>query len=350
MEHGAEHVHDHHTDPQDMMNMGGLRKKMPITFWTFLIGGFALSGFPFITAGFWSKDEIFADAWHHAIEGDTLAMVVFWMLAVAALLTAFYTMRQISLTFFGKPRTPLAEHAHESNAFMTIPLIGLAVFAVTAGWVGIPENFPVLGGILNNNYFHHFVGATVEETLHVLEEEHLAHALVNLGALDFDFFPLTVSLFVALGGLLAGYWVSGRKPLRANQPDPLEKPMGPLYAFLRDKWRWDELYATIFLGPAVWFSETFVYTLVDRGVIDGTLHLIARTIYTIGHYMKRFEEIVISDGVDMVKDWFLGLFNEARAIQTGKIQEYVLVSLLITAALAVVVMLINSGVMNSLVN
>ncbi len=349
MEHGAEHVHDHHTDPQDMMNMGGLRKKMPITFWTFLIGGFALSGFPFITAGFWSKDEIFADAWHHAIDGDTLAMVVFVMLAIAALLTAFYTMRQISLTFFGKPRTPLAEHAHESNAFMTIPLIGLAFFAVTAGWAGIPENFPVLGEILNNNYFHHFVGATVEETLHVLEEEHhLAHALVNLGKLEFDFVPLSVSLFVALAGLFGGYMVYGRNPLRANQPDPLEKPLGPLYAFLRDKWRWDELYAATILRFAVWFSETFVYAWVDRGLIDGTLHLIARTMYTIGHYMKRFEEIVISDGVDWVKDQVLDAAREARAIQTGKIQEYVLVSLLITAALAVVVMLINSGALNNL--
>src|SRR5690606_15532623 len=60
MEHGAIHAHDHHNDPQDMRNMGGLRSKMPVTFWTFLIGGMALSGFPFITAGFWSKDEIFA--------------------------------------------------------------------------------------------------------------------------------------------------------------------------------------------------------------------------------------------------------------------------------------------------
>ena len=61
VEHGALHTGDH-VDPQDMFNMGGLRKKMPVTFWTFLIGGFALSGFPFITAGFWSKDEILADA------------------------------------------------------------------------------------------------------------------------------------------------------------------------------------------------------------------------------------------------------------------------------------------------
>jgi NADH-quinone oxidoreductase subunit L len=230
---------------------------------------------------------------------------------------------------------------------MTIPLIALAVFAIGAGWFGIPENFPVLGGILNNNYFHHFVGATVEETLHVLDEEfHLAHELTNLAEHSFNLFPLGVSLFVALGGLFAGYLVYGRNPLRANQPDPLEKPLGPLYAFLRDKWRWDELYAFIFLRPAVFFSEVVVYEWVDKGVIDGTLHLIARTMYTIGHYMKRFEEIVISGGMDWIKDQVLDAAREARAIQTGKIQEYVLVSLFITVALAAVVLLINSGILN----
>ncbi len=86
MEHGVHHTHDH-VDPQNMFSMGGLRSKMPLTFWTFLIGGLALSGFPLITAGFWSKDEILADAFAH----DHLA--VFGVLALAALLTAFYTMR-----------------------------------------------------------------------------------------------------------------------------------------------------------------------------------------------------------------------------------------------------------------
>jgi NADH-quinone oxidoreductase subunit L len=107
MEHGV-HETSKHVDPQDMFNMGGLRRKMPTTFWTFLIGGLALSGFPILTAGFWSKDEILADAFANS------QMVVFVVLALAALLTAFYTMRQITLTFLGKPRTDAAEHAHES--------------------------------------------------------------------------------------------------------------------------------------------------------------------------------------------------------------------------------------------
>ncbi|MCB0035795.1 MAG: NADH-quinone oxidoreductase subunit L, partial [Anaerolineales bacterium] len=104
MEHGAEHVHDHHTDPQDMRNMGGLMHKMPITFWTFLIGGMALSGFPLVTAGFWSKDEIFADAYYQATHGNGMGWVVFIVLSLAAALTAFYTTRQICMTFLGKPR------------------------------------------------------------------------------------------------------------------------------------------------------------------------------------------------------------------------------------------------------
>ncbi len=99
MEHGAEHENDHHTDPQDMNNMGGLRKKMPFTFWTFLIGGLALSGFPIITAGFWSKDEILAETWFDATQGQILDLIIFWILVAGAFLTAFYTMRQISMIF-----------------------------------------------------------------------------------------------------------------------------------------------------------------------------------------------------------------------------------------------------------
>ena len=185
MEHGVLHTGDHSVDPQDMFNMGGLRKKMPITFWTFLIGGFALSGFPVLTAGFWSKDEILADAFGHG------HLALFITLAVAAFFTAFYTMRQITLTFLGKPRTKAAEHASETPWTMTAPLVVLAVFAVGFGWVGIPEHFPLLGGLLPN-WFHEFVGSTLSETPE---------------GVPFNLVPLATSLFVALGGLLLGWLV-----------------------------------------------------------------------------------------------------------------------------------------------
>src|SRR5664280_1289920 len=174
MEHGVLHTGEH-VDAQDMFNMGGLRKKMPITFWTFLIGGLALSGFPVLTAGFWSKDEIFAEAFGNG------HMVVFIVLAVAAFLTAFYTMRQITLTFFGKPRTEVAEHASESKWTMTMPLVVLAVFAVGVGWVGMPAWFT--GGMVPD-WFHEFVGGTLAQVPQ---------------AVAFNWIPVATSLVVALG-------------------------------------------------------------------------------------------------------------------------------------------------------
>jgi NADH-quinone oxidoreductase subunit L len=198
MEHGVLHTGNHDVDPQNMFNMGGLRNKMPITFWTFLIGGFALSGFPIITAGFWSKDEIFADAFANG------HILVFITLAVAAFLTAFYTMRQITLTFLGEPRTTEAEHAQETPWTMTTPLVILAFFAVTYGWVGIPEHFPVLGGLVPN-WLHEFVGGTLAEA---------REDCLQLGA-------LLTSLLVALVaciwlGYLSQRYVAGRR----SAPDP----------------------------------------------------------------------------------------------------------------------------------
>ena len=342
MEHGAHEVHDHHTDPQDMRYMGGLRKKMPATFWTFLIGGLALSGLPLVTAGFWSKDEIFADAWHQWVaNGDIMALIAFIMLAFAALLTAFYTMRQISLTFLGKPRSPLAENAHESNRFMTTPLVLLAVFAVAVGWGGIPESFPVLGPLINHNFFHHFVGSTIHETMNELYQAGLVDVKIDI--LPFDFAPLSTSLLVALGGLFLGWWVYGRKPLKSGQQDPLMRPLGPLYTFLNRKWYWDELYQILFIRPTVYFSEVVAYEIIDKGIIDGILHLIARAFFGFGKYVRRFEMAVFGSAVDWVKDQFLAFAKETRQLQTGKIQEYALISTLIACALIIVILLINAG-------
>src|SRR5690606_8352113 len=138
--------HEAHFDPQDMFNMGGLSKKIPVTFWTFVAGGFSLAGFPLITAGFWSKDEILAESWNGWLShGSGLHLLVFVMLGLAAFLTAFYTMRQISLTFLGKPRTEEAEHANLGGPYnvvsitMQAPLILLAIFALGAGFVGVPS-------------------------------------------------------------------------------------------------------------------------------------------------------------------------------------------------------------------
>ena len=304
MEHGVHETHDH-VDPQDMLNMGGLRKKMPVTFATFLIGGLALSGFPLITAGFWSKDEILADAFAHH------HYVVFIMLALAALLTAFYTMRQITLTFLGEPRTKAAENAHESARSMTLPLVILSVFAIAAGWVGIPEEFPGLGGLIPN-WFHEFIGGTLLE---------------HPKAVAFNIVPLLTSVGVALGGLLIGYVLYRR--IKAGAADPLRKPLGGIYTLLENKYYLDELYQAAFVRPAYWFAETFTYRWIDRGVIDGFLHLIARTSLKIGAFLRSYIDMPIVNGAgDAVGEGVKRIGRSIRVIQTGRVQEYLIIGIL----------------------
>jgi NADH-quinone oxidoreductase subunit L len=305
VEHGVFHTGEE-IDPQDMFNMGGLRKKMPITFWTFLIGGLALSGFPFLTAGFWSKDEILADAFAHS------SWIVLIVLALAALLTAFYTMRQITLTFLGKPRTESAEHAVESKWTMTLPLILLAGFAIIAGWPGIPLDFPLIGGFVPN-FVHEFVGETLAE---------------HPEAVTFNWFPLLISLGVSLGGLALGWLVYRDVP--AGAPDPLKKALGPVYKILQNKYYFDELYDFIFVQPAYWISRTFTYLWIDRMVIDGFLHLIARVTFSIGGFFRNYIDKPIVNGFgDFVGESVKRLGRSSRFIQTGRVQQYMLMALVI---------------------
>ena len=305
MEHGVFHTGEH-IDPQDMFNMGGLRKKMPITFWTFLIGGLALSGLPLITAGFWSKDEILADAF------STGQWLVFITLALAALLTAFYTMRQIVLTFLGEPRTAAAANAQETRWTMTVPLIILAIFGIAVGWIGIPGEFPVLGELFPG-WFHDFVGGTLAE---------------HPEAPPFHIVPLLTSFLVSLGGLAAGYYVY--RSVRAGAPDPLQKPLGSVYTLLKNKYYFDELYDKIFVRPAYWLSETFTYLWVDRKVIDGFLHLIARITFSVGGFLRNFIDKPIINGFgDFVGESVKRFGRGARFIQTGRVQQYMVMALVI---------------------
>jgi len=258
--------HGHHDDRRlgdsrfsDMMNMGGLAKHMPRTYRTFLIGGLALSGFPLVTAGFWSQHEILARAYE-------LSPTVFWVLAVVAGLTAFYTMRQICLTFCGQPRTEAAEHAPESEPSMTVPLIILAVFAVGLGWVDIPARFPVVGGWLPD-WFHHFVRSMVE-TGHATEAAH-----------GFMWQPLALGVAFGLGGLALGWLVYGWKPMQTSETDRVEAAMrkmwlGWLYELTRDRFRTGEIYrATLVRGSILLADLCYAF---DHGVVDGLVNLVGR--------------------------------------------------------------------------
>jgi len=301
MEHGVLHTGNHKVDPQDMFNMGGLRKKMPVTFWTFLIGGFALSGFPLITAGFWSKDEILADAFANG------HLTIFITLAIAAFMTAFYTMRQITLTFLGEARTKEAEHAQENKWTMTAPLVVLSVFAVGYGWVGIPEHFPLIGGLVPN-WIHEFVGGTLAEHPPVLE---------------FNWIPLLTSLVVALGGLALGWFVY--KDIKSPAEDKFQIPL------LKNKYYFDEAYQVIFIKPLIWFSEVFVSKWMDKGVIDSILHIFGPTTGSIGTAIRNYFDVPVvnqffGDGSADATYW---IGKNLRPIQTGRIQQYLILSIVV---------------------
>ncbi len=291
-------------DPQDMRNMGGLLRRMPLTGWTFIIGALSLCGFPLLTAGFWSKDEILASAWDG---GRTL---VFVTLALTAFLTAFYTTRQVLLTFFGRPRTAAAEHAPESVWTMTLPLLLLAPFAVAAGWFGIPASFPGLGRLVPN-WIEHQLEPYIEH-LHF----HVAHP-------EFSFVPLGTSILVALGGIAAGWLVYGRG-YRYETVDPLRRVLGPVWWLLHRKYYIDELYNSTVVALAKGTAQ-FLYMFDDKWVIDPIVDGIGKLGVWIGRAAAAFDRYVIDGLVNLaarLSNWSGQLL---RNTQDGQVQVYLLV-------------------------
>jgi NADH-quinone oxidoreductase subunit L len=321
VEHGHHHAHYHPSpsegeghggegefDANDMMNMGGLLKRMPRTGWTFIIGALALTGIP-IWAGFWSKDEILADAWKAFTEGGHFGVSSNWgffawlLLTLAAFLTAFYTGRQVFLTFAGKPRTEAAEHAPESVGRMTWPLIILAVFATVLGLFGTPWW----------NQFYAFIGHEAEVMGHEIEH----------GA----FSPLiaAISIAVAGGGWIIAWLIYGRKPLTVAV-DPLERALGPLYQWMKNKWYFDELYMKFIVRPVIRFAK-FCYEFDDRFVIDPIVDGVGRFGRWLSEWLKKAVDNPIVDGAVNGIGWVTGQIGEfMRATQTGQVQNYLLVA------------------------
>ena len=164
---------------QDIWQMGNLRKKMPITFWTFLVGALALSGVPPFS-GFYSKDSILAQAL------EQKNYLLFGVAVFVAALTAFYTFRLFFVVFFGKEKSKAASHAHESPLVMTLPLVALAVFAAIGGFIGIW-----------NNYGSQFLAEN--ETLSVAQQ--IAEPLKNIGPMLCGLAAAAVGIFVAFCAL-----------------------------------------------------------------------------------------------------------------------------------------------------
>jgi len=241
--HGMHHAYHHahlHDDPQDMRNMGGLRKKMPITFVTFLISTLAIAGIPGLS-GFFSKDEIL------------------WLVGFAAAgMTAFYMFRLVFMTFFGEQKTdPRAkDHIPESGLTITIPLMILGALALIGGWIGIPK---ALGGA---NHFEHFLAPVFEHSQEAMgiHSQHSLHA--------FEYPMMGASIGIALVGIFLAWFMYVKNP---GIPAKVCTRFKWLYTAIYNKWFVDELYDGLFVNPTKRAGRIF-WKGFDLPVIDGIVN------------------------------------------------------------------------------
>ena len=256
MHHATHHEHDHHTDPQDMRNMGGLREKMPITFKVFIILTAAISGVPFFS-GFLSKDMILAGTLAFGkTTGNWLIPIVMFFVAG---LTAFYMCRLVFLTFFGSHADKhRIEHIHESPKTMTIPLI---VFAVLSFWIFFSPN-PIDGG-------SGWLAKAVERPLSVVPS-----SVAAMGPVEFEeqthhmhYIAMILSLLVAGLGIFISYLTYYKKKISA---DNVAAKFKGLHTFLYNKWYFDELYGSVVVGGTM--ALTKVLRWFDQNIVDGIVN------------------------------------------------------------------------------
>jgi NADH-quinone oxidoreductase subunit L len=267
--HHAYHATHSHEDAQDMRNMGGLRKFLPITWITMWIATLAISGvWPF--AGFFSKDEIIWQAASRAVGPFAPFFQVYWVMAlVAAMLTAFYMTRLMIMTFHGENRTGEKErgHLHEVPYVMTVPLMILAALSVVGGWINVPpsiKHMPVLGWIPSSEWLHewlHPVTGAADEIL-------TAHtgALNEVGPFGgHEAFWAVASFALAMIVILVTAAVLNRKVYAS--PDKSPAPRG-FAKTLYNKWYVDEIYDAIIVRPVLSVSRG-LWKIFDQGTIDG---------------------------------------------------------------------------------
>jgi len=224
---------------QDMRRMGGLKDRMPITYWTMLIGALTLSGFP-LTAGYFSKDQILVSAWSAGPLGQVLTIVGL----ATAFMTAFYSFRLLFVAFWGESRVDLhhRERIHESPPVMTVPLVILAALSIITGYLGIPGFIePVLPG---------------PEEMAVPHESPAAAGIMLLATL------------MGLGGIATAYIVYVKSP---GLPDRLAQQWREAYALSFNKWYVDELYDRTIVQPTVALANG-LWKIVDVQVIDGMVN------------------------------------------------------------------------------
>jgi len=253
---------------QNMLKMGGLRKKLPITFWTMTAGVFAIAGF-FPFAGFFSKDAILYEAFQHG----TLGKGLYFVGLVTALLTSFYMFRLWYLTFFGESRaaarnsesTPHTSHSpHESPWIMLFPLVILALLSAAGGWIGI-ERF--------GNFLSPVVGPVIDPTL-------------ESGGKTLDITLSIVAVCVALLGWFLAHIFYGSKNKRAEN---LAASTPGVYSLLMHKYWIDEIYHNAIVQPLVLGSRYILGWIGEGAIIRGSAWLLAGITTLLGEFLRRWQ-------------------------------------------------------------
>jgi NADH-quinone oxidoreductase subunit L len=263
----------------DMRKMGGLRKKIPYTFWTFFVGCIAIAGIPPFS-GFFSKDEILWKAFTSA-HGN----IWIWIIgAITAGLTAFYMFRMFFNTFFGTCRAPedVKHHIHESPKVMTIPLMVLALLSVIGGWVGWPH---ILGG---SNHFEKWL-----EPVFGGEKEAAVAPAINFISSAFasaggesqssaEGTLMILAILVAIAGISVAYYLYIRRP---DIPVAFVRSFPGLFNTLYNKYYVDELYQAIFV-KGLFALGRFCKRVVDEIIIDGTINGVAYLVNGVGGALR----------------------------------------------------------------
>ncbi len=328
MHHALHKAGDHHTDPQDIRNMGALRKTMPITFLTFLMCTLAISGVPF-TSGFMSKDGILAGTLAFAnLSGHWLIPVIGF---AAAGMTAFYMFRLVILAFTGKPKTSFAENTHESKLAMTFPLILLSILSLWffysvnpfdaskgwfAEWLKPPET------VVPAEYQWNFLTTKVSHEVAALDQTMAMESSVTVLENEIHHSHLTamiLSLLIAGSGILFAFIFYYWKKLDA---DALAEKIKPLYNFSLNKWYIDEIYQKSIVNGTTAFSRILGW--FDNTVIDGAVNGVAAVSKWLSFFSGKFDNVVV-DGLVNLTAYSTGFFGLLfRKFQTGKVQSYII--------------------------
>jgi len=318
-------IHAMHHE-QDIRNMGGLRKKLPVTYITFLVFCLAISGIP-LTSGFLTKDGILAGTYAFGLlTGNALFAITGFFVA---LLTAFYMFRILILTFHGTPRDEHKyEHAHESPFLMIAPLVILATLSIfvfytanpfnaDSGWV-LSRWIKTPASVVPEHARYSFMVSDKAADVSKMSE-HVTHSEIYTEALHHAHIPsVLLSLFLAgLGILLAFAFYQWKK----IDVDALTLKIKPLYTFSLHKWYFDEFYHKTFVALLLGVSNLLAW--FDEHIVDGIVNGAAYVTRMLSRLSGLFDAYVVDGAVNLTAT-FSGLIGLLfRKIQTGKVQAYV---------------------------